>query len=185
MSANFGKRGVDDPMTTSAKQVKFMERWYVKLSGEVYGPYPITKLKSMKDQSLIGPDSKVCSTSSGTWVSAISDDKVRYIFAANQSSVHNPNEIDPSFRKFFVFGQIQSGVNNEFENVMSRLGEWTQIMPNCWALRSPQPLAFIRNQITPILGVNDSILITDSTSGRSISHNLGLEAEVKLKNLWL
>ena len=192
--SGFGRRGLTDPTAHSALNAHPGEKWYVKISGEVYGPYSLTKLQSMKMENLIDEQTQVCSTSCGEWQTAATEAKVRFIFAANsgtapatsQTAANNTTAPETApFRKFMIFGRISSGVNREFERTLSVLGEWTEVMENCWALRSEHPLAYIRNTLTPVLNINDSVLITDSTNGKTISHNIGLEAEVKLKNLWL
>lgn len=190
----FGRRGLTDPSVQSGHAVRLTEKWYVKISGEVYGPYSLIKLQSMKSENLINEQTQVCSTSSGEWQNAATEAKVRFIFAANEAAPAAAayatsaasEALDPApFRKFMIFGNISSGVNREFERTLGILGEWTEVMDNCWALRSEHPLAYIRNTVTPVLNLNDMVVITDSTSGKTVSHNIGLEAQVKLKNLWL
>jgi len=185
MATSFGKRGLSDPSAKGGKEDGGQE-WYVKLSGDICGPYSVSALKELKDRGVLGAQTLICGSHFGPWSTALSNHGVRHIFTANQQTSlwDKPRQSAEPFRKIFIFGQISSGVNYDFERILSTLGVWTLVMQNCWALKTRHPIAYVRNAITPVLAYNDGILISDSTAGTTVSHNIGLEAEVKLKNLW-
>lgn len=184
VNTQFGKRCLGVPKTDGSDQQD--EKWFVRLAGEVYGPYAIGKIKNLADQHLLEPDSSVCSTTSGTWEYAGKHEKLRHVFAVNRNRAKTTDRAAAAdgVHNFILIVHLHAASQTEFEYLLFELGHWTLVTPGCWALKSSMPLPYIRNALTPLLSPYDSLVVTDTDTGQIATFNIGIEREVKLKTLW-
>jgi hypothetical protein len=171
--------------------------WRISVGGKVYGPYSGQQMRSFVSEGRVAPHSIVATSDAGPWVTATDDPVLANLFikpqaeppkfsvvAAPQGEPTGEGDLRSRGANFVIVADIRTRSSITFERELEKLGEFYRLNPLVWVLHTDFPIGQVRNSLTPHLGKTDSLMVVDSTRGKSAWFNLGPEAEAKIRKIW-
>lgn len=92
--------------------------------------------------------------------------------------------LKPRGANFVIIADIRSRNGYAFERELDKIGEAYRLNTVCWLVHTEFPVGQVRNSLLPHLGKTDSLMVVDSSNGKSAWFNLGPEAEARIRKIW-
>jgi hypothetical protein len=89
-----------------------------------------------------------------------------------------------SMANFVIVADIRTRTVGDFELALSEFGHFTQVASTVWVFSGAISLNHLRNALVPHLGTTDTLFIADATNDRVNWHNLGPNADSRLRQVW-
>ena len=177
--------------------------WRVNVGGHIYGPYTGHQIKAFASEGRIAPHSIVQAGEMGPWITAIDDPILGQLFVhegARKAPKTVPNsgvgapelaaapkavEKPLTGANFVIVTDLKGTGSGQLQAAINRLGDNYRVTPSVWVLRSEMPAGSIRNELTPVLGRYDSLFVVDTTQNRTAWFNLGPDADVHIRKIWV
>lgn len=158
--------------------------WYVRIRGQVFGPYETGQMLAFIREGRIVPDSQVSQDPNGHFAPA-----GRSVLFKPMETIENPKprETAPQVANstvFLVMAEISSDNAMRFLHLIQRLGIAQRIGDSVWLLRSNMSIEFLREQLAASLTRQDRLFILDSFNNRSAWHNIGADMDERIRALW-
>ncbi len=193
-TTTFGKRGLVDLDRSKQANDNPEPEWYVKLSGEVNGPYTLSRMRQLSRQGLVTLDSVVAEKSEANWKVARED----FHLSAMLNSMETEQEAPPVVKQessrvagdmtypanYFIMVEFASASTLEVERELMKMGSTARVTENAWILNSSFKSGQIRNGVTPALGRGDTMIIIDCSNDKLATFNLGPQRDSKLRDVW-
>ena len=106
--------------------------------------------------------------------------------AAHAPSPPGPVDTEErSLANFVVVADLRSANSVAFEAALNRIGLNYRVNPNVWLLQSKLTPGSIRNDVAPLLGASDHILVIDTAHSKIAWANFGPQADAQLRAIWI
>ena len=185
-------------LDSSVGAAAHLGNWRVSVGGRVYGPYSTEQMLSFVAEGRIASHSIVAAGDHGPWVSASDDPVLAGMLnrPAAAPSIQGPShsvtpaesiittDAQSQGTNYIVFADIKSRSGYNFERELTKLGPNYRLNTTLWLLNSDFPVGQVRNVLIQHLGRTDSLLVADTTHGKTAWFNLGPEAEAKIRRIW-
>lgn len=104
--------------------------------------------------------------------------------ATDRSHSAGPAEMDAAIANFIIIFDVVSAAASRVETSILSLGQGFRVAENVWALTCELTAIGVRNAIAPYLLPRESILVIDTTRGRTSWQNHPPEIHAKLAAAW-
>jgi len=161
-------------------------QWRVKVDGTVYGPYPRTRLIDFLKEGRISAHTQLSCGTDTNYYRADEHPNIRWNFDSTVQNVSRAEETNTDatgVSNYFITGNLTSNTS-AFEDVLKRIGKYTQVGDNIWVLRSSITLPQLRNRLSAVLDKDESFAAVNATEGRVAWFNLGQENDSAIRNVW-
>lgn len=161
--------------------------WYVKAGQKAYGPYSAQRMTAFIHEGRVTAETLVGPSASGPWSEAGADltlasSLLRRSEGLKLDPARHVDEIE--IADMIIHVSYLSGEEARVRETLANLGRWTELMPGLYALRTRKTASTVRNAVARELGSGDRLFIVDSSRHRTAWHNLGPEAEARLRVVW-
>jgi len=158
-------------------------QWRVRVDGNVYGPYPRSRLLEFLEEGRIAGHTQLACGADEDFYRADEHPNLRWRFDGEPS--HNAAEDDRAHPvcNYFISARILASTQ-DFEHVLNRAGQFSRAGANNWVLRSRTPLPQLRNQLSVALKKDEQFVIVNATKGRLAWFNLGAETDIAIRSVW-
>jgi GYF domain 2 len=159
-------------------RIKSADQWWVRVSGQTYGPYSMERLARFVHEGRIQADTQVTDKQNGAWVEA------RRVIGLIGRSDKPANDSAAEAANIFVHAEIVSGAWIAFMAALESMGTVCEMAPGLWLLRTRFSVGVIRNSLSQTLERGDRFVVVDATRDRLAWFNLGMEADAKISKVW-
>lgn len=180
---SFGQRkipGGGDPFDGS---------WRIKIGDRVYGPYSGHQLCAFKAEGRLVAHSMVSRERGAPpeqqWHTAASDTVLGSLFrVSEQATPVFGQRNEPGGSKFALIFDLKGGNYAPLEAAIAGLGRAYRLSQSVWLLSGTHTVGGLRNHLGQLLGKADTMLVIDSTHGRTGGFNMGPEADAHIRHVW-
>jgi hypothetical protein len=175
--------------------------WRVSVGGKVYGPYSLKQMEGFVAEGRVAVHSIVTSSETGPWLAASDDPLLAGLFLkpANTSAPISPpaqpragvpaepvltTEPVGAGTHYLIYADIKTRSGYGFERELTKLGDMFRLNTVVFLLNSHFAIGQVRNALIQHLGKTDSLMVVDTTHGKSAWFNLGPQAEAKIRQVW-
>ena len=163
-------------------------KWRVKVGEKEYGPYPRSRLIEFLKEGRVGAHTLLCCGADKTFVRADQHKQLRWDFNAPRKRKFGepklePGETEAPVCNYFVAGRLVSD-GARFERMLQECGRVAKISGDMWVLRSRNTVHQIRHRLASILKGHDQFVIVNATRDRLAWYNIGVEADINLRDVW-
>lgn len=168
--------------------------WHVKVREAVYGPYAVADLAGFIAEGRIAGRTLVSEYVDTGFRPAGTIAELAYLFPVVQSEAEarhqplmsgQPRPAADGIANFMIWADIVSGMASSFERDLEHLGKSTRVGQSLWILRSRHSLTEVRATLASGLQRSDRTVIADCTNDRIAWVNVGIETDVRIKDLWM
>ena len=163
-------------------------KWRVKVADKAYGPYSKAQLETYVADDRVTSRTLVARVGDSHWRPAKQDPNLAALFQVSaptaRTGFSKVAETEAGPANFILVFELTSGAGARIEETIRGLGKAYALTSSVWLLTTEATLGTIRNQITPQLRENDKFFIADASRDKAGWHNLGPEAEARLKQTW-
>ncbi|MEQ1753825.1 MAG: hypothetical protein ABL973_06800 [Micropepsaceae bacterium] len=176
--------------------------WKINVGGRLYGPYTGHQIKSFAREGRVAPHSIVQAGEAGPWITAIDDPILGQLFVVEgqrKTSTHvaaagvGAPAVAPERTQatssapesnFVIIADLRGTGTGQVQSAITKMGENYRLTPASWVLRSSKPVGTIRNELTVVLGRQDSIFVVDTLHNKTAWFNLGPDADAHIRKVW-
>lgn len=160
--------------------------WFVKVEGQIYGPYTPAQMRAFVGEGRIAAHSLVSDERDGEFAAASTQDAFSDWFSEDDGGTQVEKRVTPGARpaNFVIVGEIASDKAGEFRNALAAYGDVESVTGGVWLLRGPTTAAVLRNELSHVLDRQDKLLIIDASHDRAAWFNLGSDADQNIRDLW-
>ncbi len=172
--------------------------WTINVSGRVYGPYTLDRMRTFAGEGRLGPHSLVSREGVADWHEAHDESEFTEFFADDgdatdaakpaaesvQVALTAPDAHEAGKAHFTIVVNLKSRAPTGLEQAIMSFGTAHKLVPNVWIVSTDQTVNAVRNRLVQELGKPDSLFVVDATHGKAAWFNFGPEADVKIRRVW-
>lgn len=177
--------------------------WRINVGGRVYGPYTGHQILTFTKEGRVAPHSIVQAGEAGPWITAIDDPILGQLFVADEprkaqvqaatAGAGAPAVVTTSVKSeapgalqsnFVIIADLRGTGTGPLQSAISKMGESYRLTSSSWVLRGARTAGSIRNELTTMLGRQDSIFVVDTMNNKTAWFNLGPDADVHIRRVW-
>lgn len=190
------------PLSIRFNSEAFNSTWKINVGGRVYGPYTGHQIKDFAREGRVAPHSIVQAGETGPWITAIDDPILGQLFvvegqrkpsaqvaaagvgAPAVAPERTPATTAAQESNFVIIADVRGTGTGQLQSAISKMGDNYRLTPSSWVLRSSKPVGAIRNELTVVLGRQDSIFVVDTIHNKTAWFNLGPDADAHIRKVW-
>lgn len=172
--------------------------WTINVSGRVYGPYTLDRMRTFAGEGRLGPHSLVSREGAADWHEAYDESEFTEFFADDgdaadaakpadktvQIAPDAPDAHEAGKAHFTIVVNLKSRAPTGLEQAIMSFGTAHKLVPNVWIVSTDQTVNAVRNRLVQELGKLDSLFVVDATHGKAAWFNFGPEADAKIRRVW-
>lgn len=158
-------------------------QWRVKVDGNVYGPYPRSRLIEFLEEGRVSGHTMLACGADEEFHRADEHPNLRWRFDNEPSVDTSDDDRAHPICNYFISARILASTQ-DFELALNKAGQFSRAGANNWVLRSRTPLPQLRNQLSVTLKKDEQFVIVNATKGRLAWFNLGAETDIAIRNVW-
>lgn len=177
--------------------------WRINVGGRIYGPYTGHQIRTFAKEGRVAPHSIVQAGEAGPWITAIDDPILGQLFVADEprkaqtqavtagagapavaTSSNRVEAVGAVESNFVIIADLRGTGTGPLQSAIGKMGESYRLTSSSWVLRCARTAGSIRNELTVLLGRQDSVFVVDTTHNKTAWFNLGPDADAHIRKVW-
>ena len=176
--------------------------WTINVSGCVYGPYTLDRMRTFAGEGRLMKHSLVSREGAADWHEAHDEPEFTELFSDDGKAAATDTAKLDAFETtttsapaaadvaeggkshFTIVVDLKSRSSTGLEQAIMSFGTAHKLVPNVWIVSTDQTVNAVRNRLVQELGKPDSLFVVDATHGKAAWFNFGPEADVKIRRVW-
>ena len=129
--------------------------WTINLSGHIYGPYTLDRMRAFAGEGRLGSHSLVSREGAADWHEAHDEPEFTEFFADHEAGKAH----------FTIVVNLKSRAPTGLEQAIMSFGTAHKLVSNVWIVSTDQTVNAVRNRLVQELGKPDSLFVVDATHG--------------------
>lgn len=175
--------------------------WRINVGGRIYGPYTGHQIRTFAQEGRVAPHSIVQAGEAGPWITAIDDPILGQLFVADEPrkvqaqaatagagapavATSTPDAPGAVESNFVIIADLRGPGTGPLQSAISKMGQSYRLTSSSWVLRCARTVGSIRNELTLLLGRQDSVFVVDTSHNKTAWFNLGPHADAHIRKVW-